>query len=150
MDTSSHRGWKQVAKDGLRFYSVGVAGVAVQLAFLTLLAGYFHINYLIATMVAVELAVLHNFVWHEKWTWKHRRLNRNLLLTRLASFNLTSGAFSIIGNVALMRVFVGMAHLHFFLSNLLSIGSCSLLNFLISHRFIFKHSAEGEAFYADR
>jgi dolichol-phosphate mannosyltransferase len=116
---------------------VGIAGVAVQLTFLSLLAGYFKMNYLIATVLAVELAVLHNFVWHERWTWKHRSLSRKLVLSRLAGFNLTSGMFSIIGNVGLMRVFVGMAHLHFFLSNLLSIGSCSLLNFLISHRFIF-------------
>ena len=41
-------------------------------------------------------------------------------------------------------IFVGMAHFHFFISNLLSIGSCSILNFLISHRFIFRNSDQAK------
>src|SRR5436190_21825889 len=28
--------------------------------------------YLLATALAVEGAILHNFVWHERWTWADR------------------------------------------------------------------------------
>ena len=140
MSDRSTTDWKQVVRDGAKFYSVGLAGIAVQLATLTGLVAFWKMNYLIATGIAVETAVLHNFIWHERWTWKHRSLSRDTLFQRLFRFNITSGAFSIIGNVVLMRVFVGMAHFHFFISNLLSIGSCSILNFLISHRFIFRNT----------
>ena len=30
------------------------------------------ISYLTATALAVELAVLNNFVWHQLWTWRDR------------------------------------------------------------------------------
>ena len=36
-----------------------------------LLFGALHENYMAATALAVEPAVLHNFVWHEMYTWKH-------------------------------------------------------------------------------
>ena len=136
--------WKQVVRDGAKFYSVGLAGIAVQLATLTGLVSFLKMNYLLATGIAVETAVLLNFVWHERWTWKHRSLSRDTLFQRLFRFNITSGTFSIVGNVVLMRVFVGIAHFHFFISNLLSIGSCSALNFLISHRFIFRNHDQAE------
>ncbi len=39
-------------------------------AALTLLLGP---HYLVATALAVEMAVLHNFFWHRRWTWADRR-----------------------------------------------------------------------------
>jgi putative flippase GtrA len=144
MEKATAKDWKQMARDGAKFYSVGIAGIGVQLATLTGLVGFLKLNYLLATAIAVETAVLHNFVWHERWTWKHRSLSRDTLFQRLFRFNITAGTFSIVGNVVLMRVFVGIAHFHFFISNLLSIGSCSALNFLISHRFIFRNADQGK------
>ncbi len=49
------------------FAGIGLIGFGVQLATLALLvlAGW---PYLVATCVAVEAAVLHNFAWHERWT----------------------------------------------------------------------------------
>ena len=32
----------------------------------------FDVNYLMATLVAVEAAILSNFVWHYRWTWRDR------------------------------------------------------------------------------
>jgi putative flippase GtrA len=136
--------WKHFARTGLKFYTVGAAGIAVQLAGLTIYHGFFKWNYLLATALAVEGAVLHNFVWHERWTWRdHADKYPEGLFGRLIRFNLANGTFSIIGNVLLMRFFVGVTHLHYFLSNILSIGSCSLLNFLISHRFIYSSRFSG-------
>ena len=36
---------------------------------LWLLAGPLRVHYLVATAVAIEVSVLHNFVWHLRWTW---------------------------------------------------------------------------------
>src|SRR4029077_1429569 len=47
-----------------RFNAVGALGVAVQLASLWLLTGVAAVHYLIATPLAVSLAIVHNFVWH--------------------------------------------------------------------------------------
>jgi putative flippase GtrA len=53
------------------FVIVGALGFVVQIAALAALlaAGC---PYLIATAAAVEVAVLHNFAWHERWTWADR------------------------------------------------------------------------------
>ena len=44
-------------------------------------------------------------------------------------FNLSTGLISIVGNLVLMRLFVGSLHLQYMVANLLTIGACSLANF---------------------
>ncbi|HTW59346.1 MAG TPA: GtrA family protein [Terriglobales bacterium] len=56
----------------MKFNFVGGMGVVVQFAVLFLLKGVLHFHYLIATVIAVEAAVVHNFVWHEQFTWADR------------------------------------------------------------------------------
>jgi putative flippase GtrA len=125
----------------LKFNAVGAIGILVQLLTLALLAGPLHIHYLLATALAVETAVLHNFVWHERWTWKDRtpgRARLALLLSRLLRFHLSNGLVSILSNLLFMRLLVGQFHLHYLPANLLSIAACSLLNFFLSDLFVFR------------
>jgi putative flippase GtrA len=39
-----------------------------------------------------------------------------------------------------MRVLVGQAHLNYFMANILTIATCSIVNFLVSDRFVFEES----------
>ncbi|MGO9087077.1 MAG: GtrA family protein [Terriglobales bacterium] len=55
-----------------RFNFVGGIGIAVQFVALFLLKSVLHFNYLAATALAVEAAVVHNFVWHDQFTWVDR------------------------------------------------------------------------------
>ena len=92
----------------LKFNAVGGMGVAVQLAALALLKSGLHLDYLPATAAAVELALLHNFVWHERWTWKDRGAgDRGGRAGRLVRFHLANGLVSIAVNLVLMRILVG-------------------------------------------
>lgn len=135
-------GWRTVGCHWLKFNTVGALGIGVQLAILTALAGVLGLDYLIATGLAVEAAVLHNFIWHERWTWRDRtRPSRGAIIGRLVRFNLTTGALSILGNLGLMRLLVGSLHLHYFFANLLTIAACSMINFLVSDRFVFQPCA---------
>jgi len=120
----------------LKFNTVGAIGIVVQLAALALFRSGLGIPYLAATALAVETAVLHNFLWHERWTWKDRPAGERLL--RLLKFNLTNGLLSIAANLVLMRLFVGHFHLHYLAANLLSIALCSLANFFLSDRLVFR------------
>ena len=110
-------------------------GIVVQLGALTLLNSGFRVNYLVATALAVEAAVIHNFFWHERYTWADRESTSRLI--RFAKFNLSNGVISILGNVALMRLLVGVMGLNYFAANALSIAGCSLLNFMVSDRLVF-------------
>jgi putative flippase GtrA len=119
----------------LKFNTIGAIGVLVQLAVLGLLKSSLRLNYLLATGLAVEAAVLHNFYWHEAFTWADRRTGKRL--SRLVTFNLATGCFSIMGNLVVMRLLVGDAGMSYLPANLVSIAICSLVNFLIADRFVF-------------
>ena len=130
--------WWQSATRWMKFNLVGGLGIAVQLWMLWLLTAC-GVGYMLATALAVESAVLHNFFWHERFTWVDR-VNGCLLpsVTRLLRFNLSAGAVSIVGNLVLMRLLVGQAHLRPMLANLIAIAACSVLNFIVSDRWVFR------------
>ena len=125
----------------LKFNFVGALGIAVQMGSFAVLWSGLHVQFMIATALAVETAVLHNFVWHERFTWKDRTRQvsrpRDVAM-RLFRFHAGNGAVSILGNVALMRVLVGGLHLNPYVASGISIAICSLLNFAASEWFVFR------------
>ena len=122
MTTTTHPCDRRVPPSGLmrwcRFNLVGGIGILVQFAVLVLLKSVMQFNYLASTVIAVEAAVLHNFVWHERFTWADRTkaaLKRcatqkpsGATFRRLLRFHLGNGAVSIFGNLALMKLMVGL------------------------------------------
>jgi putative flippase GtrA len=126
----------------LRFNLVGGIGIALQLGLLFLMKSALHLNYLAATALAVEATVVHNFLWHERYTWADRvrrsyRPSYRQSLARLLRFNLTNGAVSMLGNLALMKMAVAFGHINYLAANGIAILVCSLLNFLMSNAYVF-------------
>ena len=129
---------KRLGVRWLKFNFVGALGFAVQLGALKLLL-VAHLNYLAATSLAVEIAVLHNFVWHERFTWKDRPGGGRQRLFRLLRFHLGNGAFSILANLALMWLLVGRIHMkQIVLANAIAVAICSILNFAIGEWYVFR------------
>src|SRR5580698_11478801 len=113
--------------------------MAVQLAMLLGLKSGFHLNYLLSTALAVETVVVHNFLWHERYTWADRvHPSWQKSLARLLRFNLAAGGVSIAGNLALMKVMVGLGHMNYLIANGVAIALCSLANFLVSEEWVFE------------
>lgn len=123
----------------IRFNVVGVFGFALQSGALFVLTHSAHpIGYLAATAVAVELAVLNNFVWHQRWTWKDRpSASKGETLSRLVKFNITNGAVSITGNLVFMSILVGRLGLPLAGASLASVAACSICNFFLADRIAF-------------
>ena len=123
----------------LKFNAVGGMGIIVQLGVLALLKSGLRVNYLTATVVAVEAAVLHNFVWHERFTWADRvQVSVRESPLRLMKFNLSNGMVSIVGNVLLMKILVSGMRLNYMVANVVAIAACSILNFVVSDRLVFE------------
>ena len=127
----------------IKFNLVGAVGFALQSG---LLFVFTHatpqLSYLAATLAAVELAVLNNFVWHQRWTWRDRPTSTiRQTLWRLLRFNLTSGLFSIIGNLVFMSVFVGRLGLPVGRANVVSVAACSIVSFILADRIAFQCNA---------
>jgi len=138
--------WRGLAIRWLKFNAVGLMGVAVQLAALSILIKGPRLNYLIATAIAVEIAVLHNFVWHVRFTWKDRAsVSHMQTLGRLLRFNLSNGGISIAGNLLLMRLLMGALQVNYLAANLMSIAALSLANFAVSHTLVFRPRSGGNS-----
>lgn len=129
------KSWSRFGK----FNLVGLLGAALQLFLLWTLTKWVCAPALVATPVAVELVVLHNFVWHERFTWRDRRTSdMRQRLIRLWRFHAGNGLTSLLGNTVLVYAFVEWLHAPVLLSAAAAIVVCSLLNFLTADRWVYE------------
>jgi putative flippase GtrA len=119
------------------FAVVGLIGYGVQTAVLWLLVGRVGMAVVPATLVATEAAVLHNFLWHLRWTWADRPGSLRAAGGRLLRFNLSNGGFSLVGGAAIMALLVDALGVHYLVANLVAVLVVSIANFLASDRFVF-------------
>ncbi len=119
------------------FLVVGALGFVLQLGTLFLLTTEWNWPYAAATLVAVEAAVLHNFAWHERWTWHDRCRSGAGLVGRLGRFHLGTGLTSLAGNLVVTAVMVELLHVPPLLANACAVGATSVANFLVADRWVF-------------
>jgi putative flippase GtrA len=132
--------WRETGMRWLKFNAVGGIGIVVQLVVLAVLKSGMKLDYLSATGLAVEAAVIHNFLWHERFTWADRATESSW--ARFGKFNLTTGLFSILGNVVVMKALVGWVGMNYLAANGITIAACSLVNFVVSDRVVFRKRSE--------
>jgi putative flippase GtrA len=112
-------------------------GFALQLTALALLTTVGGWPYVYATAIAVELAVLHNFVWHERWTWSDRRHSALAPGSRLVKYHLVAAMTSMAGNVALTAAVVELAGAPVLVANVTAVGAMAAANFIAADRWVF-------------
>jgi putative flippase GtrA len=134
-----------------KFNLVGMVGMAVQLGALALLNHLAPGHYMLATAAAIEITLLHNFVWHLHFTWRDRfpTLNtksvfrmgrpgdRLALAGHLIRFHLSNGLISLVGNLALMPLLVESARIPVVAANAIAILCCSIVNFFLGDQWAF-------------
>ena len=116
----------------LKFSAVGIIGIGVQLAALAILLRL-GVHYLLATAIAVEMALLHNYIWHKRWTWAGREKRPG----RLFRFHLANGLISLLSNLVWMRALTGWLEIPPIPANLVAITATALLNFVLGDRWVF-------------
>ncbi len=121
----------------LVFNAVGGVGFFVQTGALWLLVSQAKLPCLAATALAVETAIVHNFICHWCWTWSDRDVSRRDFLVRLLLFNVTNGAVSLGVNLGMMALLQGVLGLHYLLANLVGVACGSAVNFLLGDRVVF-------------
>jgi putative flippase GtrA len=119
-----------------KFNLVGAMGVVVQLGALALFNRMAPGHYLYATAAAIELTLLHNFVWHLHYTWRDRR-DDSAVLAQFMRFHVSNGLVSLLGNLLLMRMLVQQAHVPVVVSNGIAILCCSVVNFCLGNNWAF-------------
>jgi putative flippase GtrA len=122
----------------LRFMLAGTSGFVVQVATLAALTWFLNVNYMVAVVIAVEAAILSNFVWHHHVTWSDRR---GSWLQRLIRFNALTALTSILGNLLLTALFVEHTGRDPVMANIVSVAVLSVINFIGADRLVFRAGA---------
>lgn len=125
-----------------KFNLVGAMGMVVQLYALAVLNHWSRGHYLLASVAAVEITLLHNFIWHLHYTWRDRRAGEAWLVP-CVRFHLANGLVSMLGNLALMRLLVQEVRLPVLAANVAAIVCCSIVNFCLGNHWAFAPEQEG-------
>jgi putative flippase GtrA len=115
-----------------RFGLIGLMGAAVQVAVFHGLIRWLGVAPVAAAPVAVELALLHNFCWHERFTWSDRKPPG-----RLWRFHVANGLVSIAGNTLLAWLLAQRLHVPAAASAVIAIAVCAPVNFWVADRWVF-------------
>jgi len=124
-----------------RFNLAGGIGIGVQLSVLWLLVHVWSMNYPGATILAVSTAVVHNFIWHWRWTWADRQIAIADVPAALIRFAAANGLVSVVGNLVLMAGLVSLLHVPAVAANVIAIAACGVINFRLSDRVVFQPTA---------
>jgi putative flippase GtrA len=121
------------------FNLIGAAGVAVQIGMIAFLVRVCGWHYLPATALGVEAAVLHNFAWHQRWTWNDRPAgSARSIARRFVRFQMLNGVISLAGNLILMHILAGLFGIDPIVANIAAIATCATLNFAASETMVFR------------
>ena len=110
-----------------RFLLVGGSGVVVNSCALVALHQWAGVPLLVASPLAVELSIIHNFVWNDRWTFRNRARSRPQL-ARFARFNLVS-LIGLLITTSITVLLVEITGLQYLLSNLCGVALATLYNF---------------------
>jgi putative flippase GtrA len=120
----------------MRFNLVGLMGFLLQAATLWALVHWSGLPASVSIAIAVLVAVSHNFLWHERFTWGDRP--RHERARRWVSFNASTGVISVISNVCVTAAIMTITGLPVLPSNFIAVIAASLVNFVISDRLVFR------------
>jgi putative flippase GtrA len=120
----------------MRFSAGGTYGFLLQLFALMVIANWLPLAW--ATAVAVEIAVVHNFIWHELYTWNDRHVSGGRALAgRFVRFQVSNGLISLAGNVLLTTLLHDRFKIPAVIANTIAIGACAVFNFAASEWLVF-------------
>jgi dolichol-phosphate mannosyltransferase len=130
--------------DFVRFCIVGAIGFAINLAILTLLYRTFHSPLIVSQLIAGEIALFSNFLFHHHWTYRANKV-RKAISVLIVQFHVTSW-MAIIGSALMVTAGVEILDLNYFMALVLSSATALLWNFGWSKFVIWrKRSPEAHA-----
>jgi dolichol-phosphate mannosyltransferase len=122
----------------LKFGLVGGSGVLVNAGILYGLTEWVSLDYRLAAVGAIELAIIHNFTWNYLWTWRERRpATPGGWIGMFLKFNFSSGLTALALNWGILVFLTEIAGVHYLISNLAGIAAGTIANFCLSHFWAF-------------
>ena len=130
---SAQHGWEFVLRRRAlltrsgKFLVVGGVGTLVNTVALVILYQQLHLALVASSALATELAIGHNFVWNDYWTFGRRRLTLN----RFARFNVVALGGQCI-TILTLWMLVRFGGVHYVAANLVGVGLALIWNFTVN------------------
>lgn len=106
---------------------MGTLGFIINFVLLTVLYKWLGLPIIIAQIIASELSLFNNFMFHQYWTYRHDSAKKPF--SRLIiQFHITSWV-AIIGSTVLVSFMVGILHMDYVLALIISSGIALFWNF---------------------
>lgn len=119
------------------FNLVGMGGFLLQIGTIALLTRTFGCPSIVATAIGLELAALHNFFGHSRWTWsEHPAVTFRGWAVRYGRYQIAKTA-SLLLNLAITTLIVFVAHVPVELANTMAVVICALPNYFVAERLVF-------------
>lgn len=126
--------------DFVRFCLVGALGFVINYILLTLLYKILHSPLFLAQLVAAEVALFSNFIFHHHWTYKASKV-RKTITTLIVQFHLTSWV-AIVGSALIVSFCVRELGLNYGIALILSSAIALAWNFAWSKFVIWRKRDE--------
>jgi dolichol-phosphate mannosyltransferase len=123
----------------IKFGIVGTSGIFVNQCVLVLCVKIFNIDYKIGSLMAIETAIITNFLLNYNLTFGDRK--RKDVKSKAAAFlkfNATSFATAFLLNWGTLVFLTEVAHIKYWISNLAGIFVAAAVNFCVSNFWVFK------------
>jgi dolichol-phosphate mannosyltransferase len=123
--------WEEERR-AVKFLTVGISGIAVNMGFLYLLTEFFGIFYGFSSVVAIELSIVNNFLLNDLWTFRGKGCTRFAdRRHRFLSFQaVTVGG--LIVNLGTLLVLTEWAGIYYLVANLIGILLAFAWNYLVN------------------
>lgn len=128
--------------DFVRFCIVGTLGFIINFGLLTLLYKVLGIHVFVAQLIAAELALFNNFVFHHNWTYKDRGRDKTIK-NLLIQFHMSSWT-AIIGSAAIVAGGVHLLNMNYGLALVIASVVGLFWNFAWTKFVIWRHHQEVE------
>ena len=123
-------------EDFMKYSLVGVSGVFVNLGLYLFLTRYYEISEVVAPLIAIESALISNFILNNFWTFG-KRITQSRIRVKFVKFHLVSGFSALINYSAFIALFLVFG-LYDILANLIGIGLAAIVNYLINSNWTWK------------
>lgn len=126
-------------KTFLKFCSVGISGVFINMGILYMLTEFIGLYYMFSSALAIEISFISNFTLNDIWTWKGfgNPSTKSKLIRFLKFHSVYAGGLII--NMSILYTLTEFVHIYYLISNLVGIGFATLWNYILSAKWIWKH-----------
>ncbi|AAB90627.1 GtrA family protein [Archaeoglobus fulgidus] len=122
----------------LKFASVGAFGALINTLILYIFTEYFRVYYIVSSILAIEIAIVVQFILNDRWTFRDKRSSDlRLFLFRLLKSNLWRVA-GIFVNISILYVLTELFKIYYIFSNFVGIGCAFIFNYIMESKLTWR------------